>query len=73
MVIPNMQLVTTVHAVLAIWTPLLGMVSAMRADRMAQLRKDTVDMFYHGYGNYMQHAFPEDEVCVPKRSSFGFC
>jgi hypothetical protein len=34
----------------------------MRADHMAKLRLETVDMFYHGYSNYMQHAFPEDEV-----------
>lgn len=37
---------------------------AMRADYLAQLRHDTVDMFYHGFSNYMQHAFPEDEVCL---------
>jgi hypothetical protein len=46
----------------ATWLPLLLTAAAMRADRMAQLRRETVDMFYHGYGNYMQHAFPEDEV-----------
>lgn len=39
------------------WTAL-----AMRADYLAQLRRETVDMFYHGYSNYMQLAFPEDEV-----------
>lgn len=37
-------------------------VQAMRADHLGKLRQDTVDMFYHGYDNYMQHAFPEDEV-----------
>ncbi|KAG6004928.1 hypothetical protein E4U21_000597 [Claviceps maximensis] len=31
-------------------------------DRLAQLRQDTVDMFYHGFSNYMKHAFPEDEL-----------
>ncbi|PHH74201.1 hypothetical protein CDD83_4599 [Cordyceps sp. RAO-2017] len=36
--------------------------AAMRADRLAQLRQETVDMFYHGYSNYMRHAFPEDEI-----------
>lgn len=46
----------------ATWLPLLLTAVAMRADRTAQLRRETVDMFYHGYGNYMQHAFPEDEV-----------
>lgn len=35
---------------------------AMRRDRLARLRSETVDMFYHGYDNYMKHAFPEDEV-----------
>lgn len=35
---------------------------AMRADNLRRLRQDTVDMFYHGWNNYMQHAFPEDEV-----------
>lgn len=36
--------------------------SAMRQDRLVRLRQQTVDMFYHGYNNYMEHAFPEDEV-----------
>lgn len=35
---------------------------AMRQDRLARLRSETVDMFYHGYSSYMKHAFPEDEV-----------
>lgn len=47
--------------VLAAWSS-LPWAMAMRADQMAQLRRKTVDMFYHGYDNYMQHAFPEDEV-----------
>lgn len=34
----------------------------MRQDHLARLRQETVDMFYHGYSNYMKHAFPEDEV-----------
>jgi predicted deacetylase len=34
----------------------------MRPDRVAQLRQETVEMFYHGYDNYMNIAFPEDEV-----------
>ncbi|UKZ75536.1 hypothetical protein TrVFT333_003223 [Trichoderma virens FT-333] len=41
----------------------------MRSDYLAQLRQDTVDMFYHGYSSYMEHAFPEDELrpisCAP--------
>lgn len=35
---------------------------AMRSGRVAQLRRETVDVFYHGYDNYMRVAFPEDEV-----------
>ncbi|KAG5985413.1 hypothetical protein E4U55_002334 [Claviceps digitariae] len=35
---------------------------SMRMDRLVQLRQDTVDMFYHGFSNYMKHAFPEDEL-----------
>ncbi len=35
---------------------------AMPPDRVARLRRETVDMFYHGFDNYMQIAFPEDEV-----------
>jgi hypothetical protein len=34
----------------------------MRSDRLGELRQETVDMFYHGWTNYMEHAFPEDEV-----------
>lgn len=41
-------------------------VVAMRPDRIAELRQETVDMFYHGYDSYMQLAFPEDEVCSVK-------
>ncbi|KAH8906132.1 glycoside hydrolase family 47 protein [Coniochaeta sp. PMI_546] len=41
----------------------------MRPGRIAQLRQETVEMFYHGYDNYMNIAFPEDELrpvsCVP--------
>lgn len=42
--------------------PWLASVGAMRLDRIAQLRQETVDMFYHGFDNYMEIAFPEDEV-----------
>lgn len=36
---------------------------AMRQDHLTRLRRETVDMFYHGFSNYMEHGFPEDEVC----------
>ncbi|KAM6537575.1 hypothetical protein FALCPG4_003489 [Fusarium falciforme] len=42
---------------------------AMRQDHLARLRRETVDMFYHGFSNYMEHGFPEDELrpltCAP--------
>lgn len=43
----------------AIW---LSLASAMSPARIAELRKETVEMFYHGFDNYMDVAFPEDEV-----------
>lgn len=51
------RLAITLLCALLPWTTL-----AMRADRLAELRQETVDMFYHGWNNYMEHAFPEDEV-----------
>lgn len=44
------------------WLGVGGSVEAMRPGRIAELRRDTVDMFYHGFDNYMSIAFPEDEV-----------
>ena len=36
---------------------------------LTRYRQRTVDLFYHGYDNYMLHAFPEDELkpisCAP--------
>lgn len=40
----------------------LQLATAMLPDRITELRKETVEMFYHGYDNYMEVAFPEDEV-----------
>ncbi|KAI4595773.1 alpha mannosidase-like protein [Pestalotiopsis sp. 9143b] len=54
-----------------LWTPIclllllplwIGAVGAMRPDQVARLRQETVDMFYHGFNNYMGIAFPEDEL-----------
>lgn len=36
--------------------------SAMSTERISQLRQETVEMFYHGFDNYMKIAFPEDEA-----------
>lgn len=42
----------------------------MTDDQITTLRQDTQDLFYHGYDNYMSHAFPEDELkpisCTPQ-------
>lgn len=51
-----------VGPLLLIWSLLPWTASSMRQDRLARLRRETVDMFYHGYSNYMNIAFPEDEV-----------
>ncbi|KAI1099952.1 glycoside hydrolase family 47 protein [Jackrogersella minutella] len=53
----------------ALLVPWLAIAEAMRPSRIAELRQDTVDMFYHGFNNYMNIAFPEDELrpvsCTP--------
>ena len=42
----------------------------MTDDAVLTLRQDTRDLFYHGYSNYLVHAFPEDELkplsCKPQ-------
>ncbi|KAK5123015.1 hypothetical protein LTR85_003581 [Meristemomyces frigidus] len=42
----------------------------MTDEAIATLRDDTRSLFYHGYNNYMAHAFPEDELkpisCKPQ-------
>ncbi|KAI5864749.1 glycoside hydrolase family 47 protein [Durotheca rogersii] len=43
-------------------SPWLGVARAMRPSRAAELRQETVGMFYHGFDNYMRIAFPEDEL-----------
>ncbi|KAH8682416.1 glycoside hydrolase family 47 protein [Xylariales sp. PMI_506] len=52
-----------------LWLSWLASVQAMRPVRLAELREETVDMFYHGFDNYMHIAFPEDELrplsCTP--------
>lgn len=49
-------------SLLLLFTIWLAQVGAMTPARIAELRKETVDMFYHGFDNYMDIAFPEDEV-----------
>ncbi|KAH8813096.1 glycoside hydrolase family 47 protein [Xylogone sp. PMI_703] len=54
---------------IALFISWLGTTAAMLPGRVAQLRKETVSMFYHGFDNYMRIAFPEDELrpvsCTP--------
>ncbi|KAI1132750.1 glycoside hydrolase family 47 protein [Nemania abortiva] len=57
-------------AACAFWLlPWLAPVWAMSPGRIADLRQETVAMFYHGFDNYMDIAFPEDELrpvsCTP--------
>jgi hypothetical protein len=40
----------------------LATTNAMTQVRIAELRQETVAMFYHGFDNYMRVAFPEDEA-----------
>lgn len=53
------------HTVLAVlwciccWATLAH---GMTDEAIANLRQETHDIFYHGYDNYMKHAFPEDEL-----------
>jgi hypothetical protein len=45
-----------------LWIWLLGAASAMTPAKLAELREEAVNMFYHGWNSYMKIAFPEDEV-----------
>ncbi|RKF56028.1 ER degradation-enhancing alpha-mannosidase-like protein 1 [Golovinomyces cichoracearum] len=55
-----------ISVIYAVW---LVAASAMSTERIARLRQETIEMFYHGFDNYMNVAFPEDEIrpvtCVP--------
>ncbi|OAX84746.1 hypothetical protein ACJ72_00885 [Emergomyces africanus] len=51
--------VLAIVAVLSLWIP---PARAMSAGQIRELRKETEHMFYHGFENYMKHAFPEDEL-----------
>lgn len=59
------------------WTSLLlvtvwlALATAMTPARIAELRQETVSMFYHGFDNYMDIAFPEDEVRLNMRPQSG--
>ncbi|KAL4961207.1 glycosyl hydrolase family 47-domain-containing protein [Aspergillus stella-maris] len=44
---------------LSIW---FSAVQCMSSDQIKGLRTETEQMFYHGFENYLEHAFPEDEL-----------
>lgn len=48
-----------VASVLPAW---LTVVHGMTVEEKTDLRRDTEDLFYHGFDNYMRFAFPEDEL-----------
>ncbi|QBZ62593.1 hypothetical protein PoMZ_11476 [Pyricularia oryzae] len=64
-----------VPAIRLVLLPLLLLLSCfsfcegMRPAQIADLRRETVELFYHGFDNYMEIAFPEDELrpvtCAP--------
>src|ERR1700761_5367489 len=61
----GLRLLLAVVLMLAWTSPSLAMDQVTRES----LRDQTVELFYHGYDNYMKHAFPEDELrpltCAP--------
>ncbi|KAK0631726.1 glycoside hydrolase family 47 protein [Immersiella caudata] len=65
---PWLQLLLLAVAIASVPAQWLG-AAAMHPARVAELRRETVDLFYHGYDNYMRVAFPEDELrpvsCAP--------
>ncbi|KAJ5929734.1 hypothetical protein N7454_006684 [Penicillium verhagenii] len=44
---------------LSLW---LTLAEGMRDYQIKELRQETEHMFYHGFENYLEHAFPEDEL-----------
>ena len=55
---------------LALLLVLASIASCMTDDQISILGRDTRDLFFHGYINYLDHAFPEDELkplsCAPQ-------
>ncbi|KAG2419822.1 hypothetical protein HFD88_004618 [Aspergillus terreus] len=44
---------------LSLW---LALAQGMKTDQIKGLRKETEQMFYHGFENYIKYAYPEDEL-----------
>src|ERR1700761_241552 len=61
----GLRLLLAVVLMLAWTSPSLAMDQVTRES----LRDQTVELFYHGYDNYLRYAFPEDELrpvtCAP--------
>ncbi|KAL2839788.1 glycosyl hydrolase family 47-domain-containing protein [Aspergillus pseudodeflectus] len=51
--------ITSCVLVLSLW---VTAAQGMRHDQIRSLRIETEHMFYHGFENYLEHAFPEDEL-----------
>ena len=51
-------------ACMVVWAILLWLtvVHGMRDSQVKELRQETERMFFHGFENYLQYAFPEDEL-----------
>ncbi|QQK43817.1 ER glycosyl hydrolase (Edem), putative [Penicillium digitatum] len=49
---------------MVVWAILLwlAVVHGMRNSQVKELRQETERMFFHGFENYLQYAFPEDEL-----------
>lgn len=52
---------TVIIAVVAVFL-LVGNADGMTERNVDRLRSMVENMFYHGYNNYMKHAFPRDEL-----------
>jgi hypothetical protein len=50
--------------VLGLLAVVVALADAMTPNRIEELRQETILMFYHGFDNYMNIAFPEDEVGI---------
>ncbi|KAJ5580160.1 uncharacterized protein N7459_006145 [Penicillium hispanicum] len=63
----SLQMFNPRHAwMMVVWAILLSLwltlAQGMRDHQIKELRQETERMFYHGFENYLDHAFPEDEL-----------
>ncbi|KAK5678990.1 hypothetical protein LTS10_008645 [Elasticomyces elasticus] len=66
--LPTRPYSTALH--ISICLLLTTLTTCMTPNEVSNLRASTRDLFYHGYDNYLLHAFPEDELrpisCQPQ-------